>query len=129
MTTQCTDLALTSEYELATSPSSTPSIQHVDNTAVRRCRQAYDDAYRAALPTKGSHFRAKEVADTAYRDALPPLLGSANIRRFVACVAQGMLMSVFDCNEGQRLLYAAQVANSALRKASKSHKNPSESAT
>lgn len=51
-----------------------------------------------------------KAAGEAYRTALPPLTGAVNIRNFVACVAHGMVLNVFQPSEGSKLLYAAQVA-------------------
>jgi len=56
---------------------------------------------------------ALKAAGEAFRVALPPLTGEANIGDFVACVAHGMVLGVFTANEGSKLLYAAQVASFA----------------
>jgi len=53
---------------------------------------------------------AGNVSGEAYREAMPPLMGARNIRDFIACVAHGMLLHVFEANEASKLLYAAQVA-------------------
>src|ERR1700758_1306245 len=86
----------------------------IDNFALQRYRKLYDEAYTAALAT-GSESDALRAASRVYRDALPPLLGVPYIRCFVAGVTQGMLLGIFSTDETSRLLYAAQVANSALR--------------
>jgi hypothetical protein len=57
--------------------------------------------------------RAVKKANKAYREALPPLRGAENIRDFIACVAHGMAIEVFDIREASKMLYAAQVAASA----------------
>jgi hypothetical protein len=41
---------------------------------------------------------------------MPVLAGYENVRNFIACVAHGMLIGVFDESDGTKLLYAAQVA-------------------
>jgi hypothetical protein len=61
----------------------------------------------------------KKAAD-AYREAMPPLTGSENIRNFIACVGHGMLLHIFNENEASKLLYAAQVASGAEVKRYKS---------
>ena len=99
---------------------------HIDCSVLLHCRKAYEEAYSAALATH-SEIEAQEVAGNAYREALPPLLGSTNIRRFIACVTQGMLLGILSYQESARLLYAAQAANSAFRKALKPRKTPSKS--
>jgi hypothetical protein len=53
---------------------------------------------------------AGKVSGEAYRETMPPLVGARNIRDFIACVAHGMLLHVFEANEGSKLLYASQVA-------------------
>ena len=57
--------------------------------------------------------RAIKNSYKAYREALPPLHGSENIRDFIACVAHGMAIEVFDVREASKMLYAAQVAAAA----------------
>jgi len=53
---------------------------------------------------------ATKKAGEAYRAALPPLSGDGNIRDFIACVAQGMVIGVFAPSEVSKLFYGAQVA-------------------
>jgi len=90
------------------------------DSAVTRCSLAKENAYRAALSTRERDEsecmrtnRAEKTAAKAYREAMPLLSGSENIRNFIACVAQGLLLKVFTAPESTQLLYAAQVANSA----------------
>jgi hypothetical protein len=92
-------------------------------SAVTRCSEARENAYRAALSTRDNDEpecrrvdRAEKTAAKAYREAMPPLSGSENIRNFIACVAQGLLLKVFTAPESTQLLYAAQVANSAAKR-------------
>jgi hypothetical protein len=60
-------------------------------------------------------YQIKERGEQAYRDALPHLSGYENIRDFIACISQGMITEDIHRIEGPGLLYAAQVAISALR--------------
>ncbi|MGA2730029.1 MAG: hypothetical protein ABSE96_19645 [Terracidiphilus sp.] len=92
--------------------------------AVARCCQAMQTAFRAvkaAYDVNGDESalecqdRAAEAAQRAYCQAMPPLSGCENIRNFIACVAHGMMLDVFTGAESTRLLYAAQVANTAAR--------------
>jgi hypothetical protein len=92
-------------------------------SAVTRCSEARENAYRVALSTRDNDEpecrrvdRAEKTAAKAYREAMPPLSGSENIRNFIACVAQGLLLKVFTAPESTQLLYAAQVANSAAKR-------------
>jgi hypothetical protein len=46
---------------------------------------------------------------------MPRLVGYENIRDFVACVAEGILLGAITESQSSRLLYAAQVAQGAIR--------------
>jgi hypothetical protein len=80
------------------------------NPAIALCHETYTRAFaeaeQAGIPT----LRATLLAREAYRQSMPPLTGSENIRDFIACVAHAMLLKVVDAAEASRLLYAAQVA-------------------
>ena len=85
------------------------------NPAIAQCSEAWRSAFDAALvdlPNDGA-ITAQQLADQAFRSALPPLAGQQNIRDFVACVTHGIVNDILTADEGQRLLYAAQVAISA----------------
>jgi hypothetical protein len=85
------------------------------NPAVALCCEAWDRIYRETLAGGRSRGVAKFNAREAYSNALPPLAGPDNIRAFIACVAHGMLIGAIEEKRGARLLYAAQVAHTALR--------------
>ncbi len=55
------------------------------------------------------------MAEKAYLDAMPSLSGHENIRDFVACVTNAMLIGAITDNQGTKLLYAAQVALTTVR--------------
>jgi hypothetical protein len=91
---------------------------------VARCCQAMQAAFRAIKSTYKQNGeeseaecqdRAAQAAQRAYCQAMPHLSGCENIRNFIACVAHGMLLDVFTGPESTRLLYAAQIANTASR--------------
>jgi hypothetical protein len=84
------------------------------NPAVARCNQAFASALDAAIKSGKSRFAAENEAEKAFRNAMPPLSGAQNIRDFIACVSQAMLLGALSFSEGSRLLYAAQVAYSTL---------------
>ena len=93
------------ELEIVAEPS--PALA---NRAIARCARAFEDAYRACIQRRGTKFEAKDLADEAYRAAMPPLTSRDNCRDFIACVAHGILLgAIYDKNSG-KLLYAAQVA-------------------
>jgi hypothetical protein len=83
--------------------------------AVTRCCSAWDQAYKTHLAKGESLGTVLRNAKKSYRDAMPPLAGYENIRDFVACVAQGLLLDAISESQSSRLLYAAQVAQGALR--------------
>jgi hypothetical protein len=62
---------------------------------------------------KSTGYAAEREAARAYRNAMPPLVGSRNIRDFIACTAHGMLIGAIDGDDGSRLLHAARVASTA----------------
>jgi hypothetical protein len=119
-------------------------IPALSNHAIVLCRKAMDRSARETMKELHLHFpgetpepedeenklepeeiRAGAIAGTkraknAYREAMPPLTGPANIRDFIACVAHGVLLDVISHEESSKLLYSAQVAISAEHKRVKS---------
>ena len=87
----------------------------VKNPAVAHCCDAYAASFYQALDSGASDATAKARARNAYRLVLPPLIGRPNVRNFIACVTQGMLLGAIDPAKASKLLYAAQVANTACR--------------
>jgi hypothetical protein len=99
-----------------------PSNSNASNAAVLRCCQARDRAMYAVRAQNLDRFEIKQRGGDAYRDALPHLSGYENIRDFIACVSHGMITEDIRRMDGPGLLYAAQVAISALRLAPKDPK-------
>ena len=85
------------------------------NSAVERCCQARDRAIDAAGPLGLDKYQIKERGEQAYRAVLPHLSGYENIRDFIACISHGAITGDIHPIEAPGLLYAAQVAISALR--------------
>ena len=83
--------------------------------AIARCSEAWRRVYTTKLAKKASKYDAAQAATEAYRQAMPPLVGYDNIRDFIACVGNAMLLHIIIEPEGTRLLYAAQVALSSVR--------------
>jgi hypothetical protein len=90
-------------------------ISTAHNAAVERCCQARDRAIDAAGPLGLDKYQIKECGEKAYRAALPHLSGYENIRDFIACISHGVITGDIHPIEAPGLLYAAQVAISALR--------------
>lgn len=89
------------------------------NPAVARCCAAATETYRAGIKLRNDeHTRnlARDHADEAYQQAMPPLSGAANIRDFIACVTYGLLIDTIHPMEASRLLYAAQVAGTLAKR-------------
>jgi hypothetical protein len=91
-------------------PASSDPSEH----AIARCWNAYTARYQEARDHKTEEWRAINLAEEAYKSAMPTLGSRENIRAFVACVAHGVLAEVFDGAAASKLLYAAQVAISTL---------------
>jgi hypothetical protein len=100
-----------------------PSCSASANHAVARCTQAHADAMQSAIDRHKHPYDAAKEAKNAYRQAMPPLSGHENIRDFIACVAQGILIEAISGSDGARLLYAAQVAHTALNIPAQSRKS------
>jgi hypothetical protein len=83
--------------------------------AITRCVEAYNRAYKTERASRRDEIAAIRSARKAFRAALPPLGGLENIRDFIACIAQAILLDVIDTADASRLLYAAQVAIAASR--------------
>lgn len=88
------------------------------DSSVARCCKAYTDAMKFARSQGKEGYQGMKDAKWAYRNAMPSLSSPENIRNFIACIAHAMLLDVIDGSDGARLLYAAQVAHSALEKPS-----------
>ncbi|MGD0293210.1 MAG: hypothetical protein ABSB30_05090 [Terracidiphilus sp.] len=86
------------------------------NPAVARCLNAWERANKAERAKGKSKGEAHIAADDAFRDALPPLCGLENIRDFIACVTHAMIVHIFTDNTATKLLYAAQVALTTVRR-------------
>lgn len=101
-----TDFAITGN---SLDPSPNPS------TAVSRCCDAWNRCFKTPSAKREPFGPALMDARRAYCEAMPQLVGYENIRDFVACVAQGILLGAISEPQSSRLLYAAQVAQSTLR--------------
>ncbi len=87
-----------------------------DHPAVVRCCDAWQRAYDAEFANSSSNSYAAYAGAQAYRDSMPILVGFENIRDFIACTAQGILIGSIDERKSTKLLYAAQVALSLIRR-------------
>jgi hypothetical protein len=95
--------------------------------AIRRCMAAWNRAYDAYLKGKKGtgidKMFAAHQAGPAYCEAMPPLDDHESIRSFIACVAHGILIEAIPQKRANQLLYASQVALSALHAESKARKS------
>jgi len=97
-----------SEANESSPVSATPAVAH--------CMNAWRRVYKEEKAKRKGNLDASLTANKAYRDAIPPLSGYENIRDFIACVAHAMLIGAILDDQGTKLLYAAQVALSTLRR-------------
>jgi hypothetical protein len=107
--------ALSSSQPDTALPSSSAESQTTTCPAVARCVDAYNRAYKMERSAGREDYAATKIAGKVLRRALPPLVGHENIRDFIACVAQSILLGAIDTNDASKLLYAAQVALAAVR--------------
>jgi hypothetical protein len=85
------------------------------NKAITHCYQAWIEALDRHVAEGQTYGYALERANKVFRLAMPPLVGYRNIRDFIACTAQGVLLGAIDPKDSTKLLYAAQVATATLR--------------
>ena len=97
--------------QLLADKSNTPAMQ---NPGIAYCWAAAVKAYKRVKANHKSSDEAESAADKAFLDALPPIDSPENIRDFIACVAYGLQVNVFLPETGARLLWAAQVARTAV---------------
>ena len=98
---------------VATDDTSMPAFE---NSAIARCCAAYITARDESLKQGNGRGVSEFEGCEAYCNSMPPLVGSRNIRDFIACTAYGMLIGTILSDKGAKLLYAAQVAHSMSRK-------------
>ncbi|MFP5208353.1 MAG: hypothetical protein ACLGRW_03590 [Acidobacteriota bacterium] len=130
-TTQLNDPATASIVFTPAAPAIRPGRKPETSSkaALRRCRAAYQRALHAALEATEldingniNEFVATLNAREAFINAMPTLSGYESIRDFIACTAQGLLMDAIPPQKAGPLLYAAQLAISALNNAPKPQK-------
>lgn len=96
----------------------------VPDPYVERCMQALREAEKSAQKQGENYFGIKSAGRDAFKRAIPPLNGEENIRGFIACITQGIILDVLTQSEATRLLYAAQVAHTASRRAVQPARSP-----
>ena len=92
-----------------------PTEPALPSAVVDRCVAAYKDARRDAAGQGASDYKQHEAGRIAYRLAMPRTNNLADIHAFIACVACGITLEIFDRHEPTQLLYAAQVALAAVK--------------
>jgi hypothetical protein len=84
--------------------------------AVNRCMAAYKMAYRAAGTMGADRDDRHNAGCDAYRLALPLTQTEIDVQAFINCVTYGIAIGAIDGPEPSQLLYAAQVALSAIKR-------------
>jgi hypothetical protein len=110
------EIDLMSPNRLKEAVAETIGIYPVPNMAVEHCTKAYMQAAANATAEGKSAQLSLKAGQLAYALAIPPLIGGDSIRDFIACVTHGMLLGAISGPDATRLLYAAQVAHSAIPK-------------
>jgi hypothetical protein len=109
-------------------------IYPVPSLAVDICCEMYLSMKQQSIKDGKKPDDAAKVGSLGYCSSLPKLTNRDNVRDFIACVAHGMATGVIPGADGTRLLYAAQIASTALpspmrrkkcRKTSQIHTTPS----
>lgn len=97
-------------------------------SALALCRNAYMRCYKQRTKNGSHPVRAKRDAAIAYRLAMPNMTCLEDIRAYIACVAQGIQLEVFNGRDGSQLLYAGQVALSLYRQKGKESEDDQDDA-
>lgn len=120
--------AITLANAMRAEDESSPALK---NPAVVHCLDAWRSTRAASLKAGKSEYRSEVDAVKSYLAAMPPLAGYQNICDFIACVGYGMVIEVVEQGASGKLLYAAQVALSAIPNQAKKQGNviPTPSAT
>ena len=84
--------------------------------AVEHCMAAYKMAYRAAGSLGANQEDRHNAGCHAYRLSLPLTQTETDVQAFVNCVTHGIALGAFEGQEPSQLLYAAQVALSAVKR-------------
>lgn len=102
-------------FELIKATNPTPNLDDPTEHAMWVCRVAYIAAAEALLKDHTITIEeAEQAGKSQYRCALPALNSREGAMAYVACIAQGAAIKVFEPKEASTLLYAAQVASTML---------------
>ncbi|HVN92186.1 MAG TPA: hypothetical protein VMT38_00745 [Terracidiphilus sp.] len=99
-----------------------PPERLMDNKSVAKCIRAWHVAYEnecAKLPRGESDEDARETANQAFLDAMPPVAGYENICDFIACVNQAYMWDVVCLTRSKLMFTAAKLALAAIHAAPK----------
>ena len=83
--------------------------------ALAHCQDEWTRAYAIAQEKGLSAPKALRMASVAYKLAMPKMDSLPTIKAFISCIAQGIVLEVFDGRDGSQLLYSAQVALSVVK--------------
>lgn len=102
-----------------------PMKQSTINAAMSKTLKAYTDICNklAGKPYSSKDEKATiSRAAVHYRLAMPSMETYEGIHAYIACVAQGIALGIFNGRDGSQLLYAAQVAISVVNQQRKEDK-------
>ena len=83
--------------------------------ALELCKAEWTRAYALGKEKGQPAAKALRMAQVAYKLAMPRMETLPSIRAYIATIAQGIQLEVFDGRDGSQLLYAAQVALGTLK--------------
>jgi hypothetical protein len=82
---------------------------------VKRCILAMSHEADKAEAEGISPWERKKRAQVAYKLYMPAMEDRDSIRAYIACVAHGISLKVFNGRDASQMLYAAQVAMSLVK--------------
>ena len=87
--------------------------QSVINAAMAKALKAYTDQcekFKATDRGPKDRTAALERACIYYRLAMPAMESYESIHAYIACVAQGIALGIFNGRDGSQLLYSSRLA-------------------
>ena len=100
--------------EVLPAPSSIDKAFVTPETALYLCNEAHNRVLEEAKKGDRGTYATRQLAADAFCRALPTLGSLADVRAFVACVAYALAAGIIEGPRASRLLYAAQVAKTAI---------------
>ena len=91
---------------------------------VKRCIIAMSAERDRAVKEGATSSERRKRAQIAYKLFMPALEDRESVKAYIACVAHGITLKVFNGRDASQMLYAAQVALSLIRQQPKEPGRP-----